>query len=61
MPTYSGVQLLGDSAVVLRVTANVAESDRFKAARLLNRGLKEGMERLGISCPYNQIVVHKAD
>lgn len=61
MPQYCGVQLLGDSAVTLRVTANVAEADRFTAARLLNRGLKEGMERLGITCPYNQIVVHRAD
>ena len=60
-PKYAGVQLLGDSAVVLRVTANVSESNRFKAARLLNRGLKEGMEELGISCPYNQLVVHKAE
>ena len=61
MPRYGGVQLLGDSAVVLRVTAEVKEADRFKAARLLNRGLKEGMERMGITSPYNQIVVHRAD
>ena len=60
-PKYSGVQLLDASAVILRVTADVSESDRFKAARLLNRELKEGMEALGIGCPYNQIVVHKAD
>ena len=61
LPKYKGVQQLGESAVVLRVVANVSESDRFTAARLMNRGLKEGMERLGISCPYNQIVVHRAD
>jgi small conductance mechanosensitive channel len=61
MPQYKGVQMLGESAVVLRVTSNVAEADRFTAARLLNRGLKEGMERMGISCPYNQIVVRRAD
>ena len=60
-PMYKGVQKLDSSAVVLRVVAAVAESDRFSAARLLNRELKEGMEELGISCPYNQIVVHKAD
>ena len=61
MPKYSGVQMLDASAVVLRVTADVSESNRFKAARLLNRELKEGMEELGIACPYNQIVVRKAD
>ena len=60
-PEYKGVQALDSSAVTLRVVASVAESDRFSAARLLNRELKEGMEELGISCPYNQIVVHKAD
>lgn len=60
-PQYKGVQMLDASAVTLRVVADVAESDRFSAARLLNRELKEGMEELGISCPYNQIVVHKAD
>lgn len=60
-PEYKGVQALDASAVTLRVVAAVAESDRFSAARLLNRELKEGMEELGISCPYNQIVVHKAD
>lgn len=60
-PVYKGVQALDSSAVTLRITAAVAESDRFLAARLLNRELKEGMEALGISCPYSQIVVHKAD
>jgi len=60
MPKYAGVQQLGESAVVLRVVANVSESNRFKAARLLNRSLKSGMEELGISCPFNQIVVHNA-
>lgn len=60
-PTFSGVQELGQHAVVLRVVARVAESDRFKAARILNRALKDGMEEMGITCPYNQIVVHKAD
>ena len=60
-PEYSGVQMLDASAVVLRVVADVSESNRFTAARLLNRELKEGMEELGIACPYNQIVVHKAD
>jgi len=60
-PEYKGVQALDSSAVTLRVVASVAESDRFSAARLLNRDLKEGMEALGISCPYSQIVVHKAD
>ena len=60
-PNFLGVQELGNSAVVLRVVANVSEANRFKAARLLNRSLKSGMEDLGISCPFNQIVIHNAD
>lgn len=59
-PGYVGVQELGESAVILRVVAEVSEANRFTAARLLNRELKIGMEELGISCPYNQLVVHQA-
>ncbi len=61
MPSYVGIQELGAHGVTMRIVANVDESARFKAARLLNRSLKDGMEKLGISCPYNQVVVHKAD
>lgn len=61
VPEFLGVQTLGESSVTLRVVADVSEADRFKAARLMNRGLKDGMEKLGICCPYNQLVVHKAD
>lgn len=60
-PEYKGVQQLADSAVLLRIVADVEEKNRFSAARLLNRELKEGMEALGVDCPYNQIVVRKAD
>ncbi len=60
-PSFLGVQELGQHSVTLRVVANVSESNRFKAARMLNRCLKDGMEEMGISCPYNQIVVHNAD
>ena len=60
-PKYVGVQELGESAVILRVAAQVKEKNRFAAARILNRELKSGMEELGISCPFNQVVVHKAE
>lgn len=60
-PEYLGVQELGASAVILRVAASVTEAERFHAARILNRELKQGMEELGISCPYNQVVVHQAE
>lgn len=60
-PTYSGVQQLADSAVILRSVAVVDESNRFKAARLMNRKFKIGLEKAGMGCPYTQIVVHKAE
>ena len=60
-PEYIGVQELAESAVILRVVASVKEKDRFSAARILNRELKSGMEELGISCPFNQVVVHQAE
>ena len=47
-PEYLGVQALSGNTVTLRVSAKVSEENRFKAARLLNRDLKEGMEQLGI-------------
>jgi small conductance mechanosensitive channel len=59
-PSYIGVQELGESAVVLRIMAQVREADRFTVGRILNRELKIGMEKRGISCPFNQLVVHSA-
>lgn len=60
-PTYAGVQQLADSAVILRIVAVVDESNRFTAARFMNRKFKIGLEKAGMGCPYNQIVVHKAE
>ena len=60
-PTYSGVQALADSAVMLRVVAQVEEANRFKAARLINKKMKMGLEKAGMGAPYTQVVVHKAD
>ena len=60
-PSYSGVQQLADSAVILRITAQVVEDNRFKAARIMNRKFKIGLEKAGMGCPFTQIVVHKAE
>ncbi len=60
VPECSGVQALGDSAVVMRVVANTAEEDRFKAARLINKKLKMGLEKAGMGAPYAQVVMHRA-
>lgn len=56
-PRYLGVQELGDSAVVLRFVADVAEKDIYAATRLLNRDLWLGLRKLGVECPYRQLDV----
>ena len=58
-PRYLGVQSLGDSAVVLRFVADVAEKDIFSGARALNRDLWLGFRKLGVECPFPQVDVHE--
>lgn len=60
-PTFSGVQDLADSAVILRVCANVDEPDIYSARRILLRELKLAMDRAGIEIPFPQVVVHKGE
>ena len=57
-PNYLGIETLGDSGIVLRFTAPVAEEDIFRAQRLLNRELLLGLRKLGIECPFPQVDVH---
>ncbi len=61
LPECAGVQALADSAVILRVTAHVDEEDRFKAARIINKVMKTGLEKAGMGAPYAQVVLHKAE
>lgn len=58
-PVYLGVQELGDSAVILRVTATVDEPNIYKARRIMNREMKLAFDRAGIEIPFPQLVVHK--
>lgn len=57
-PRYLGVQQLGESAVILRFVAEVAEKDIYTGARVLNRDLWLGFRRLGVECPFPQVDVH---
>lgn len=59
-PTYLGVQMLADSAVVLRVTAQTAEENIFATQRMLNRELKLALDEAGVEIPFPQVVVHQA-
>ena len=59
-PKYLGVQELADSAVLLRVIAEVRDSDIYNAPRVLNREIKLALDDAGIVIPFQQIVVHQA-
>lgn len=52
VPECVGVQALTDSAVVLRIVAQVDETNRFAAARLINKKMKTGLEKAGMGVPH---------
>lgn len=58
LPEYLGVQELGDSAVLLRISAEVREQDIYKATRLMNREYYLGLKKRSIDIPYPQLDVH---
>jgi small conductance mechanosensitive channel len=59
VPKYIGVAELADSAVILKITVQVNESNKGSARRILNRELKLLFDRNGINIPFPQLVVHK--
>lgn len=60
MPEYSGIESLGDSAVVVRVIAYVEERNLFIVQRVLNREMKILFDDNNIEIPFSQLVVHQA-
>lgn len=60
-PRYSGVEALADSAVVLRVVADVKEEDIFIGRRTLNRELKILFDDNKIEIPFPQVVVNRGE
>ena len=57
-PEYLGIQVLADSAVILRFVVEVSEKDIYSCARIMNRELLLGFRKLGIECPFPQVDVH---
>ncbi len=57
-PVYLGVQNLADSAVELRVKAEVEERNIYAVQRILNRELKLILDKGGVEIPFPQVVVH---
>lgn len=59
-PYYKGVVELGDSSVVIRISAECEEENRIPLERELNREIKLIFDRNDINIPYPQIVVNEA-
>ena len=59
-PVCLGVQALDASAVVLRIVAEVEETQIFTAQRQMYRCYKLGFDAAGVEIPFQQIVVHQA-
>ena len=55
-PVYQGVQELQKADVMLRIVAEVKEQDRFDAARMMNRKMKIGLEKSGITASNKKSV-----
>ncbi len=60
VPVYKGVESLGTSSVVLRITTHVKEENFFIARRRLNREIKILFDENNIEIPFTQVVLHQA-
>jgi small-conductance mechanosensitive channel len=57
-PYIAGVQELGDSAVVLRLTVKTDPAEQWAVARLLRKAIKDRFDENGIEIPFPQATVH---
>jgi len=53
-----GIDNLGDSAVVYRITCLVASNKQFEAERIMRKEIKKVLDQEQIKIPYPQIEVH---
>lgn len=60
-PKYQGVDSLGESSVVMRLTVEVTEENFFIGRRRLNKEIKMLFDQNGIEIPFNQLVIHQAE
>ena len=56
-PEVAGVDNLADSAVIIKIIAEVRRADKVPAEREIRQYAVEALERAGISVPYNKIEV----
>ncbi|MFC7370796.1 mechanosensitive ion channel family protein [Fictibacillus iocasae] len=57
-PEVLGVQMLGASEVVIRVTAEVLPMTHFKISRELRKAIKAEFDKQGIEIPYPKMVTY---
>ncbi|MBP3765629.1 MAG: mechanosensitive ion channel family protein [Bacilli bacterium] len=53
-----GVDNLGESGVTIRITAPTTPLKNFEVERKLRKEIKCEFDRVGITIPYNQVVIH---
>ncbi len=60
-PYFKRVQDLADSAVILKIFAKTRPGKQFDIAGELRLRLKKECDKVGISIPYPQMVIHRAE
>jgi moderate conductance mechanosensitive channel len=60
-PELLGVQMLGASEVVLRVTSEVKPMRQWHIARMLRKELKSRLDENGIEIPFPRLVMYSRD
>lgn len=58
-PDVLGVQSIGDSEVILRVTAECRPDSQFSVARALNEAIQTALEEKGIEIPQPRLVTYQ--
>ena len=59
--TYSGVNELAASGVMLRVVVKASEKDIYTCGRLLKRAMLVAFRENGIEIPFPQLVIHRGE
>lgn len=58
-PEYLGIQNLGPSEVILRISSEVKPMAQFKISRAIRKEIKEVLKRNNIEIPYPKMVLYR--
>ncbi len=53
-----GIDSLGDSAIVYRLTATVSSMEQYNTQRIMRKKIKEALDKANIKIPFPQVEVH---